>query len=143
MKKYKKLSKKDLFNVEYRIIRLILAGGDWCVNVEKDYATFWRSPNNPYYCEGFGLLHALNVLGYGYFGAENDTDVFNLQNIRHRCEDSAIYLMTNYGPKRAYQMVAYELEPFDSSCIAAVKGQTLTNEFIKNFYKNGTGERGN
>lgn len=70
MKKYKKLSDKNLQKLETRIKRSLAAGLDYCSNTKKD-KNYWFSPLNPYYCEAFGILQALECLGYGYFGPDN------------------------------------------------------------------------
>jgi hypothetical protein len=68
--KFKKIPSKSLPILEKRIKRLLSAGLDYCKNTNKD-KNYWFSPTNPYYCEAFGLLQALECLGYGYFGPDS------------------------------------------------------------------------
>jgi len=67
--KFKKLSDKNRATIVKRIKRLLAAGLDWCKNTNRD-KNYWFSPINPYYCEAFGVLQALECLGYGYFGPD-------------------------------------------------------------------------
>lgn len=78
MKKFKKLSSKQLPVVEKRIKRILAAGLDYCKNTNKD-KSYWFSPVNPYFCEAFGVLQALECLGYGYFGPDNQDAEGNLK----------------------------------------------------------------
>jgi hypothetical protein len=87
------LSTEQKEQLEQRIKLLLYAGVDYCFNVDKD-KNWWFSPNNPYYCEAFGIMQCLQVLGYGYFGAINAKGSLNywmqqlLQEVGKDCEEN-------------------------------------------------------
>lgn len=86
-----------------KTVELLLYGGlDYCHNVEKDQY-WWFSPINPYYCEAFGMYQALRVLGYGYFGAINVPDEFNLRyQLRLKC-DAVESVGLELGDRESYE----------------------------------------
>jgi len=76
--KYKKLTEAEQKEFD-RVVKLLLYGGlDYCHTNGKDQY-WWFSPLNPYYCEAFGMYQTLQILGYGFFGAVNFKDEFNLR----------------------------------------------------------------
>lgn len=101
--KFKKLSDREKINIERRIKLLLCAGLDYCQNTNND-RTFWFSPNNPYTAEAFGVLHALEVLGYGYFGPDNSEslDPHNLKCVFDHLKHEVAELGDKLGPKEAY-----------------------------------------
>lgn len=59
---------------EQRIKLLLAAGLDYCKNTNKG-KEYWFSPLNPYYCEAFGILHGMEIIGLGFFVPDNiDSD---------------------------------------------------------------------
>lgn len=107
MKKYKKLSQENRSKLEERISRLLLAGLDYCANVKQDQS-YWFSPNNPYCAEAFGIIQGLEVLGYGYFGADNISEEYNLKSWFRSLQEEVKKLGIELGPKEAYQKYCWK-----------------------------------
>lgn len=101
MKKFKKLTEKRKSDLEVRIKRLLFAGLDYCANTKQEQ-NMWFSPNNPYCAEAFGILHCLDVLGFGYFGADNVDSDGNLKFWFNKLNDEVKEDGLKYGAKESY-----------------------------------------
>lgn len=71
-------------NVLIEIEMLLKEARRWCRDVQDlDTTSVLTSANSPYYCEAFGIIRGLRLMGHGDFGAVNtnyghDTVSFNL-----------------------------------------------------------------
>ena len=108
MREMKKLTAQQKFDLEKRIKRLLLAGLDYCENTGKD-ENWWFSPLNPYYCEAFGILHALEILNYGEFGPDTVDSDWNLKFWFNQLKSEVEQMGKEFGPKQAYyKILGYE-----------------------------------
>jgi hypothetical protein len=96
------------------ILRRLLAGADRSVN-RKEGPETWFGVDNPYRCEAFGVIVALEIAGYGYIGADNLENAhlgFNLKFWFNEIQEKAKQLCLEKGPKEAYhwalENVSYE-----------------------------------
>lgn len=112
--KNKKLTNNERDKLEGRIKLLLFAGLDYCANTNRN-VSLWFSPNNPYAAEAFGVCQALEVLGYGYFGPDNEpenTDNFNLKYWFRTLENEVRTIGQEMGPKESfiwYKKIYYDL----------------------------------
>lgn len=112
--KNKKLTDIEWSKLEGRIKLLLFAGLDYCANTNRT-ESLWFSPNNPYNAEAFGICQALEVLGYGYFGPDNEprnTDNFNLKYWFRTLENEVRTIGQEMGPKESfiwYKKIYYDL----------------------------------
>ena len=67
--KNKSLSDKLATRAYNEIIMLLLASRDCYVNQNRKVEKF--DVKDSYYCEAFGVLRGIHLLGYGYWGANN------------------------------------------------------------------------
>ena len=113
-KKRKTLSEIQKHNLECRIMKLLFAGIDYCQNTSNG-REFWFSPNNPYTAEAFGLLQALEVLGYGYFGPDNRNDEvwLNLRFWFNSLKDNVKPIAIEMGEHESYIWSKYNLNEKD------------------------------
>lgn len=106
-----KLTEKKKEVIKQRITLLLLAGLDYCVNTKQD-ETMWFGLQNPYYCEAFGLLHTLEILGYGYFGPDNIKSVndnkLNLNFWFNELKEEVKVMGEKFGAKNAYFIFSAE-----------------------------------
>ena len=102
------LKTSDALDLEERIKLLLYAGLDFCVNADKD-EHFWFSPLNSYCSEAFGVMQALEVLEYGYFGSVNvqndrmrENEGINLKWWFEQLKEEVRKKGKELGPKEAY-----------------------------------------
>lgn len=50
---------------------LLHAAWDAMRNRGEDARNLYIGPTDPYYCEAFGVMRAMHLMGYGYFGSSN------------------------------------------------------------------------
>lgn len=100
---FKKLTSIQRENLEQRMLLLLFAGLDWCANTNKG-SEYWFNPNNPYCSEAFGILQCLEVLGFGFFGADNDANPDNLKcwfrNLQEKVKEKGL----EFGDSESYRL---------------------------------------
>lgn len=79
MPRYKKITDKQIQKVEAEVKMMLHASRDCLRNQGADTTVVPFNSNDGYYGEAFGILRGLMVLGYGYFGADNVDDPYNLK----------------------------------------------------------------
>lgn len=65
----KNLTDKIATRAYNEIVMLLLASRDSYVTQERHVYHF--DSHDPYYCEAFGVLRGIHLMGYGYWGANN------------------------------------------------------------------------
>jgi hypothetical protein len=86
---YKKLTTKQIKDVETEIKMLLHASRDCLRNLGKDTKVISFSVHDAYFAEAFGIMRGLVILRYGYFGSSNlngieergygETEIHNVQ----------------------------------------------------------------
>lgn len=103
-KHLKRIPDQLISDVEGEIKAILHACRDCLRNQDKDTIRISWEVNNGYYGEAFGIMRALHMLGYGYYGAGNLTakeedppQIYNItqneQNLnwwRHRLEQEVL-----------------------------------------------------
>lgn len=70
-KRLKKMPDQLIEDVEAEIKAILHASRDCLRNQGKDTVQIAWDVNNGYHGEAFGILRALHIMGYGYFGSSN------------------------------------------------------------------------
>ncbi len=85
MATFKKISKKIQERTE-AIVSLLLLN-----HIETEHRYGKRGINNPYYCEAFGVMRGVQLMGYGYWGPDHGRpDQMVIDNLKwwfHRIEE--------------------------------------------------------
>jgi hypothetical protein len=71
MRTFKQLSELEARRIIAEVKRCLHAGRDWMRNRKMNTITVPFDMNDPYYGEAFGIMRALEVLGYGEFKSDN------------------------------------------------------------------------
>jgi hypothetical protein len=71
---YKKLTEKQVREVESEVKMMLHASRDCLRNQGVDTTSVPFDTNDGYYGEAFGILRGLMILGYGYFGSDTVQD---------------------------------------------------------------------
>lgn len=70
-KRLKRIPSQLMFDVEGETKAVLHACRDCLRNQKKDTIRITWDVNNGYYGEAFGIMRALHIMGYGYFGSSN------------------------------------------------------------------------
>jgi hypothetical protein len=69
----KTLTPLQVLNIEHEVCMLLHTARDTMRNRDEDTTKITFPVNNPYYCEAFGIMRGLAVLGYGELKSGDDS----------------------------------------------------------------------
>lgn len=101
---YKHLTRNQKEKIETEIKLMLFSSRDCLFNrKELDKYSDQFKIDDGYYGEAFGILRTLKCLGYGYFGAINDYNEYNLKHWFESLQKEVIDEEKKYGLKDRYK----------------------------------------